>query len=96
MRYNTYRIPIEYLIGFPLESPIEHPIEYVIDRDSKNGKPVEAKDLRSPQLNCSIWIRGAHEGNQEPRRIALELLFRRPYNYLIEAVVKYRVCIGGI
>ena len=84
MRYNTYRIPIEYLIGFPLESPIEHLIEYLIDTDSKYGKPVEAKDLRSPQLNCSIWIRGAHEGNQEPRRInslrtALQKALQRPY-----------------
>ena len=51
-------------LGFPRESPIERPIEYLIDRDSKYGKPVEAKDLRGPPLNCSIWIRGAHEGNQ--------------------------------
>ena len=71
-------------LGFLRKSPIEHPVEYPIDRDSKYGKPVEAKDLRTPQLNCSIWIKGAHEGNQEPRRIALELPFRRPYNYLIE------------
>ena len=82
--YNTYRIPIEYLIGFPLKSPIEHPIEYPIDRDSQYGNPVEAKDLTSPQLNCSLCVRGAHEGNQEPRRMAIELPDRRPYSYLTE------------
>ena len=57
-------------LGFPRESPMEHPVECPRDRDSSYGKPVEAEDLRSPQLNCSIWIKGAHEGDQEPRRIA--------------------------
>ena len=35
-------------------------------------------------MNCSLWVRGSYEGNQKPRRIALELPYGRPCNYLIE------------
>ena len=39
---------------------------------------VGAQDLRSSQLNYSLWIGGSDEENQEPRRIARQLPYRIP------------------
>ena len=82
-----YRIPIKYLTGSRLESPTEYPTEYPIDTDFKNGKPVRAQDLRTPQLNCSFWVRDSYEENLEPRRIVLQL----PYGIPAQKKRSYRI-----
>ena len=61
-----YRIPIEYLIGYPLESLVVYPIKSTLEvwvLNLKYGKPVGAQDLRNPQLHEIFWGWDTYEEN---------------------------------
>ena len=79
---NTYRIPIDYFVGFSLESLIEYLIEYPIYRDSEYGKPVGTEHLRSPHLICNLWARGSYDWNNIlPFEYLLGLPLESPMEY---------------